>query len=135
MENANSIRYEVGTGGAGAIIDFEIEPNRKPGSWIVGEGAIHHMAFQVDTHEQQSELKLYLEGLGYTDVSDVKDRGYFDSIYVRTPSGALFEATVSHSDGFTCDEPADKLGTDVMIAPQLSVSKEEMMSQLGYLKC
>ena len=133
-EDANSIRYEVGTGGAGAIVDFEIEPDRKAGSWTVGEGAIHHMAFQVDTHEEQAELKFYLEGLGYTDVSDVKDRGYFDSIYVRTPSGALFEATVSHSDGFTCDESADKLGTEVMIAPQLNVSKEEMMSQLGYLK-
>ena len=92
------------------------------------------MAFQVDNHEQQNELKFHLEGLGYTDVSDVKDRGYFDSIYVRTPSGAMFEATVSHDDGFTCAEPADKLGLEVMIAPQLKVSKEELMAQLGYLK-
>ena len=30
-------------------------------------------------------------GLGYTDVSDVKDRGYFHSVYMRTPGGALFE--------------------------------------------
>ena len=133
-DDRNLIRYEVGEGGAGAIIDFEVEPDRKPGTWIVGEGAIHHMAFQVDNHQQQNELKFYLEGLGYTDVSDVKDRGYFDSIYVRTPSGAMFEATVSHHDGFTCDEPADKLGLEVMIAPQLKVSKEEMMAQIGYLK-
>ncbi len=133
-DDGKLIRYEVGEGGAGAIIDFEVEPDRKPGTWIVGEGAIHHMAFQVDNHEQQNELKFHLEGLGYTDVSDVKDRGYFDSIYVRTPSGAMFEATVSHDDGFTCDEPADKLGLEVMIAPQLKVSKEELMAQLGYLK-
>ncbi len=133
-DDGNLIRYEVGEGGAGAIIDFEVEPDRKPGTWIVGEGAIHHMAFQVDNHEQQNELKFHLEGLGYTDVSDVKDRGYFDSIYVRTPSGAMFEATVSHDDGFTCDEPADKLGLEVMIAPQLKVSREEMMAQIGYLK-
>lgn len=133
-DDGKLIRYEVGEGGAGAIIDFEVEPDRKPGTWIVGEGAIHHMAFQVDNHEQQNELKFHLEGLGYTDVSDVKDRGYFDSIYVRTPSGAMFEATVSHDDGFTCDELADKLGLEVMIAPQLKVSKEELMAQLGYLK-
>ena len=120
--------------GVFVYVDFEVEPDRKPGTWIVGEGAIHHMAFQVDNHEQQNELKFHLEGLGYTDVSDVKDRGYFDSIYVRTPSGAMFEATVSHDDGFTCDEPADKLGLEVMIAPQLKVSKEELMAQLGYLK-
>lgn len=133
-DDQNLIRYEMGEGGAGAIVDFLVEPDRKPGSWIVGEGAIHHMAFQIDTHEQQNELKFHLEGLGYTDTSDVKDRGYFDSIYVRTPSGAMFEATVSHHDGFTCDEAADKIGTEVMLAPQLKVSREEMMSQLGYLK-
>ena len=92
------------------------------------------MAFQVGSHAQQNELKLFLEGLGYTDVSEVKNRGYFDSIYVRTPSGAMFEATVSHDDGFTCDEPADRLGVEVMLAPQLKMSREEMLAQLGYLK-
>ncbi len=133
-DEGNRIRYEVGAGGAGAIVDFEVEPDRKPGSWIVGEGAVHHMAFQVENHQQQDQLKFHLEGMGYTDVSDRKDRGYFDSIYVRTPSGALFEATVSHADGFTADEPADKLGLEVMLPPQLNMSKEEMMAQIGYLK-
>ena len=133
-DDQNMIRYELGDGGSGAIVDFQVEPDRKPGSWIVGEGAIHHMAFQVDTHEQQDALKFFLEGIGYTDISDVKDRGYFDSIYIRTPSGAMFEATVSHDPSFTCDEPADKLGLDVMIAPNIDISKEELMSQIGYLK-
>ncbi len=128
------IRYELGAGGTGAIVDFQVEPDRKPGTWVVGEGTVHHMAFQIGTHAEQTELKLHLEGLGYTDVSDVKDRGYFDSIYVRTPSGAMFEATVSHDDSFRCDEPADKLGLEVMLAPQLNMSREEMLSQLGYLR-
>ena len=130
----NLIRYQLGDGGTGTLIDFEVEPARKPGTWIVGEGTVHHMAFQIGNHEQQTQLKLHLEGMGYTDVSDVKDRGYFDSIYVRTPSGAMFEATVSHDDGFTCDEPRDKLGLEVMLAPQLTVTREEMLAQLGYLK-
>ena len=133
-DDRNLIRYELGEGGTGAIIDFEVEPDRKPGSWIVGEGAIHHMAFEVDTHEQQDKLKFYLEGLGYTDVSDVKDRGYFDSIYIRTPSGAMFEATVSHNPSFTCDETSENLGMEVMIAPNIDVSREELMSQIGYLQ-
>lgn len=133
-DEGNRIRYEVGAGGPGAIVDFEVEPERKAGSWIVGEGAVHHMAFQVENHEQQDQLKFHLEGLGYTDVSDRKDRGYFDSIYVRTPSGALFEATVSHSDGFTGDESADRLGVEVMLPPQLNMNKEELLAQIGYLK-
>ena len=130
----NLIRYQLGDGGTGTLIDFEVEPARKPGTWIVGEGTVHHMAFQIGNHEQQTQLKLHLEGMGYTDVSDVKDRGYVDSIDVRTPSGAMFEATVSHDDGFTCDEPRDKLGLEVMLAPQLSMTREEMLAQLGYLK-
>ena len=133
-DDRHLIRYELGEGGSGTIIDFEVEPDRKAGSWIVGEGAIHHMAFQVESHEHQDKLKFYLEGLGYTDVSDVKDRGYFDSIYIRTPSGAMFEATVTHDDGFVCDETADNLGMEVMIAPNIELSREELMSQIGYLK-
>ena len=92
--DGGSTRYEIGAGGSGAFIDFVLEPERKPGSWALGEGFIHHMAFQVADHAQQNELKGFLEGIGFTDVSDVKDRGYFDSIYVRTPGGALCEATV-----------------------------------------
>ena len=55
-DQGNRIRYEVGAGGPGAIVDFEVEPERKAGSWIVGEGAVHHMAFQVENHEQQDQL-------------------------------------------------------------------------------
>ena len=129
-EDGDHIRYTVGRGGSGAIVDFVLEPNRKPGSWTFGEGYIHHMAFQVGDHDQQMAVKLYLEGLGFTDVSDVKDRGYFDSVYVRTPGGALFEATVSHDPAFACDEPADRLGCDIMIAPQLEQNREEILAEL-----
>ena len=129
-----STRYEIGAGGSGAFIDFVLEPERKPGSWALGEGFIHHMAFQVADHAQQNELKGFLEGIGFTDVSDVKDRGYFDSIYVRTPGGALFEATVSHVDGFTSDERPEAIGREVMISPQFEDSREELIAQLGVLR-
>jgi glyoxalase family protein len=89
------LRYEVGNGGSGAIVEFRVEPNVAAGSWTYGEGVPHHVAFEVADHEAQSKVKFHLEGLGFTDVSEMKDRGYFDSVYVRTPGGALFEATVS----------------------------------------
>ena len=100
-----------------------VEPERKLGSWIVAEGTIHHMAFEVASHEHQNELRSFLEGIGYTDISEVKDRGYFDSIYVRTPSGAMFEATVSHQPSFTCDESWENLGTDVIVSRNLNKTK------------
>ncbi len=133
-DDRNIVRYQVGQGGTGALIDFVVEPNRKLGSWIVGEGTVHHMAFEVASHEHQNELRSFLEGIGYTDISEVKDRGYFDSIYVRTPSGALFEATVSHDPSFTCDEAWESLGTEVIVSPQFEKNKDELISQIGYLQ-
>jgi len=126
-------RYEVGDGKTGTFIDLEVEPDRKAGSWHLGEGVVHHMAFQVETREQQDELKFYIEGLGFTDCSDVKDRGYFDSVYVRTPSGALFEAAVSHDDGFLCDEEASQLGSEVKVSPQLEGTKDDLIDVIGRL--
>jgi len=56
--------------------------------------------------------------MGFTDTSERKDRGYFDSIYVRTPAGALFEVTVSKPGGMTVDERIDQLGTSFRSRPR-----------------
>jgi len=124
------IRYELGDGGSGTIVDFHLEPSRVQGSWTYGEGVPHHCAFEVDTLDVQKHTKFHLEGLGFTDVSDVKDRGYFDSVYVRTPGGALFEATVSKPKGFLIDEPLDLLGTSMQIPPVFAHRKDELLRVL-----
>ncbi len=132
--DGNWRRYSMGAGGSGTYTDFEIEPDRKSGSWTVGEGAIHHMAYNCPDRETQDRIKFFVEGLGYTDFSDVKDRGYFDSIYVRTPSGALFEACVSHNPSFLCNETYEELGTKVMMSPQIEANKEEVMAIIGMVE-
>ena len=76
-----------------------------------------------------SRVKDYIVGLGYTDVSDVKDRGYFFSVYLRTPGGALFELAFSTPQGFTIDEPEDELGTHMCIPPHWEDRRSEI-SQL-----
>jgi glyoxalase family protein len=130
-EDGEYVRCEVGDGGTGRIVDFVREPDLAPGTWTFGEGVVHHTAFQVDSLEVQDDVKAYLEGLGYTDVSDRKDRGYFDSVYVRTPAGALFEATVSKPTGFTIDEAADALGSEFQVPPVFADQREWIM---GYLE-
>jgi glyoxalase family protein len=132
--DGNRERYEMGSGGTGTYTDFVIEPNLKQGSWHVGQGAIHHVAYNCPDAETQRKIKFFVEGIGYTDFSDVKDRGYFDSIYVRTPSGALFESTVSHDPSFLCDEPYESLGTQVMMSPQIEANKEEVMKIIGWVE-
>jgi glyoxalase family protein len=126
-------RYEVGAGGTGTIVDFKREPDVPQGSWAYGEGVVHHCAFQVKDLDIQAQVKFHLEGLGYTDVSDRKDRGYFDSVYVRTPGGALFEATVSKPEGFLVDEPFDQLGKTLQIPPAFMARKDELTRSLGPL--
>ncbi len=129
-EDAGHVRYGVGQAASGALVDFAVEPGRAPGSWSFGEGFIHHMAFQVGDFDAQNSVKAYLEGLGFTDVSDVKDRGYFYSIYVRTPGGALFEATVSKPEGFATDEAPQDLGREIMISPQFESQREQLLAEL-----
>ncbi|MEA2280057.1 MAG: glyoxalase family protein [Solirubrobacteraceae bacterium] len=90
---------------------------------------MHHVAFDRGTSERQMDLKLNLEGLGYTDVSEVKDRQYFDSCYVRTPGGPLFELAVSKPEAWATDEAADALGQRFMLPPWLEDRREEMMSR------
>lgn len=130
-DDGKAVRYEMGEGGTGTYTDFFIEPDRPSGSWHVGQGAIHHHAFNVPSRTAQDQIKFFIEGLGYTDCSEPKDRGYFDSVYVRTPSGALFEACCSHDPSFLCNEPYETLGTQLMMSPQVEENMEETLAIIG----
>jgi glyoxalase family protein len=95
---------------------------------------VHHCAFQVADTAAQDAVKANLEGLGFTDVSDRKDRGYFDSVYVRTPSGALFEATVSQPQGFLVDERYEDLGRSFQVPPVFADRAREILEFLEPLE-
>jgi glyoxalase family protein len=124
-------RFEVRDGGPGRIVEFIVEPDREQGSWFYGEGMVHHVAFKVDDHDVQAEYKEYLEGLGFTDVSESKDRNYFHSIYFRTPAGALFEAAYSVPESFCVDEAFDSLGHEFKLPPWVDEKRRaEIMQQL-----
>src|SRR3546814_16544129 len=69
----------------------------------------------------QARIKFETEGVGFTDFSDRKNRGYFESTSVRTPGGVMFEAT--HSLGLTHDEPEELLGLDLKVSPQFYDTK------------
>ncbi|WP_369822209.1 hypothetical protein [Saccharomonospora sp. CUA-673] len=76
-------------------------------------------------------MKFDIEGRGYTDISELKDRKYFKSVYVRTPSGALFELAVTHADGgWTCDESPHELGTRFQLPEQFEHLREELLGRL-----
>ena len=124
------VRYAVGEGLAGTRIDLLCEPDRERGSQELAEGIIHHCAFQARDAAAQRGIAARLAGLGFEDVSPPIDRGYFDSIYVREPSGALFEAAVSKPEGFAVDEPVASLGSAFQVPPNLEGSAEEIRARL-----
>ncbi|MNR38679.1 putative ring-cleaving dioxygenase MhqA [compost metagenome] len=53
---------------------------------------------------------------------------------MRTPGGALFEASVSKPEGFLVDEAFEDLGKTIQIPPQLGARAQEIAAYLEPLK-
>ena len=78
-----------------------------------GLGTVHHVAFAIGSTEEQLALRARLIEHGLQ-VTEVRDRTYFQSIYFREPGGILFEVATT-APGFTVDEPADRLGRSLKL--------------------
>jgi glyoxalase family protein len=120
-------QFQIGDAeGHGRMLELVEEPGLHQGTWQFGEGTIHHHALDAVTAENQAVVKDWFVGLGFTDVSDVKDRGYFFSVYMRSPGGALIELAYSTPEGFLIDEPEDELGTHMCIPPHWENRRAEI---------
>jgi glyoxylase I family protein len=80
----------------------------------VGRGGTHHIALEVGSPEEVEGWRQYLQSRG-VGCTEVLDRTYFKSIYLRDPDGHILEIA-SSGPGFTVDEPAEALG-ERMIEP------------------
>jgi glyoxalase family protein len=112
-QEENRIRLNVNEGGAGSCLELLLaEPTTPRGK--NGLGTVHHVAWKIETEEEQLALRHRLaEELGMQ-VTEVKDRKYFRSIYFRLPSGQLFEVATA-GPGFDVDESVDELGMHLML--------------------
>lgn len=74
----------------------------------LGKGAIDHIAYSVP---ERNDLELILEKskANQITVEKIIDRGYFQSLYLREPSGLRIEIA-TEQPGFTLDETLEKLG-------------------------
>lgn len=131
LEEGARARFQVGKDDYGNWIELTGNRNDDQGTWRYGAGTYHHFAWNLDTLQNQEEVKFEIEGAGYTDISELKDRTYFKSHYVRTPGGALFELAVTHNEGgWDCDESPKELGRNFMLPPQFEDQREKIMAQL-----
>ncbi|MDD7964010.1 VOC family protein [Actinomycetospora lemnae] len=131
VEDGDRAAYQVGQDSHGNHVELIADNADDQGTWRYGAGTFHHVAWNLETLENQDDLKFEIEGNGYTDISELKDRKYFKSVYVRTPGGALFELAVTHAEGgWTCDESPHELGQRFQLPEQFEHRREEIFSKL-----
>jgi glyoxalase family protein len=107
------IRVAVRGGGPGRTIDILHDRQADPG--VNGLGTVHHVAMAVATDAEQLQLRQQLVDYG-CNVTEVRDRCYFKSIYFREPGGVLFEVATMEP-GFTVDEEVGSLGRALKLPP------------------
>ncbi|WP_075351711.1 ring-cleaving dioxygenase [Algoriphagus marinus] len=100
-------RFRYGTQGKpGDIVDILVNHSGNRGQQSAG--TVHHIAFRTANTTTQLEIQKILMNNGYQ-VTEVKDRNYFMSIYFREPGGVLFEIATDEP-GFAIDEEEAHLG-------------------------
>lgn len=108
-------------------IDDKTSPQ---GTWTLSGGTIHHIALNTGDEESQLKLRAHIEGLGFTDISEQKDRNYFKSCYVRSPGGALFELAWTTPEGWAKDEPPGAIGKTLVFPPWFKDREAELRAGL-----
>jgi glyoxalase family protein len=125
MQSGNSLsRYDAGP----AFLDVMPTEHRS----FAGRGTIHHASFSVG---DDASLKQWWQE--FTDngiaVSDLRDRIYYKSLYIREPGGALVSIATDRP-GCSLDESDAELGSHLCIPESLMARKDEITRALPPLR-
>ncbi len=93
---------------------------------VAGAGVPDHMAFRAQDADAVRSMRLSLKGYGPT---EVHDRKYFLSLYVRDPAGILMEYATD-GPGVTVDEAPDALGQTLFLPPRDAHRAEDLKAML-----
>ncbi len=110
--------------------DLVVDPQAIDGAQ--GGGTVHHIAFRTPTDDAQLRWQRLLCEDGYQ-VTAVRDRKYFRSIYFHEPGGVLFEIATD-PPGFTVDEPLEKLGHTLQLPEQFESWRDKIAGRLPPLR-
>lgn len=125
-EENGRLRFAVPGPGPGRIVDL-VRPEDSVAARL-GSGSVHHVAFRARDDEEQAGFREELRGAGI-DVTPVRDRQYFRSIYFREPGGVLFEIATD-PPGMLIDEPLETLGTELRLPPWYESARERIEAAL-----
>ncbi len=94
---------------------------------IPGTGIFDHVAFRAPDADALRRMRAQLGR--EKDITNVHDRKYFLSLYVREPAGILFEYATD-APGFTADEDIDHLGETLFIPAHDAARAEDLRVML-----
>jgi glyoxalase family protein len=118
------VRYETG-GSLGFVVDVCETPDAPRGR--PGAGTVHHVAFRVTRDDLEAWRDVVTDhGLRPTQIID---RKWFESVYVRTAGGVLFEYATGEP-GYTVDEDVDDLGERLVLPEWLEGRRAEIEASL-----
>ncbi|PQJ34924.1 glyoxalase [Salinibacter sp. 10B] len=132
QESENRRRFQAPDSDLANVVDLQVQERHPSGR--MGQGTVHHIAFRARDADEQKEWQTALRDRGLQ-VTDVKDRQYFQSIYFRDPnwtSGILFEIATD-GPGFLDDEAEAELGETLRIPSWLEADRSEIEDALPAL--
>jgi len=123
-QDGDRIRYRASGDRATAIdvLDREAAYGRE------GIGTIQHVAVRAESVDELYEWHDLFRERDYN-VSRVRDRHYFHSLYVREPGGILFELA-TETPGLTVDEDVATMGESLVLPDRFERDREMIEGQL-----
>lgn len=106
------------------VVDVREAPGFVPS--VPGAGVPDHVAFRAPDADALRSMRLSLKDHGPT---EVHDRKYFLSLYVRDPAGILMEYATD-GPGMTVDEAPEYLGRTLFLPPQAVDRAEDLRTML-----
>ncbi|PSQ96808.1 MAG: ring-cleaving dioxygenase [Bacteroidetes bacterium SW_9_63_38] len=131
-EDQNRRRLQAPDAERARFVDLQVRDRHPSGR--MGQGTIHHVAFRARDAQEQRHWQQSLREHDIQ-VTEVKDRRYFQSIYFRDPtwtSGILFEIATD-GPGFVTDESKDALGRTLQLPDWLETRRTELERALPTL--
>ena len=117
----NDFNHQLPLPSTAAAINLTPAPTPSSRSRM-GRGSVDHIALQVPDLTTLFDYYLRAQSLGL-DIELYRDRGWFQSIYVRDPSDNRIElATVA--PGFDLEEPAGTMGQQLSLPPLFASQTE-----------
>jgi glyoxalase family protein len=125
-EEGARTKVSIGKGGPGATLELLRDASAPVAQ--NGLGTVHHVAFAVADGDEQLRIRELLVRAG-VQVTEVRDRQYFQSIYFREPGGVLFEIATA-GPGFLIDEDSSSLGGALKLPPWEEERRETIEARL-----